>query len=94
MPPVVRCRRAWYPPPAAQPAEYGVVDAAYQSVFSAILFAHGRLYAESEMTVIRAVGFSHRFIMQRPGAGLLTAAVAAFNTGWVAPQAKESGSTR
>lgn len=60
------------------------------SLFLAILFAHGRLYAESEMTVMHAVGFSHRFVMRSAMVlALLTAAVAAFNTGWIAPQAKE-----
>ncbi|PJG59132.1 LPS export ABC transporter permease LptF [Aeromonas cavernicola] len=60
------------------------------SLFLAILFAHGRLYAESEMTVMHAVGFSHRFVMRSAMLlALLTAAVAAFNTGWIAPQAKE-----
>ncbi|WP_349919789.1 LPS export ABC transporter permease LptF [Aeromonas veronii] len=60
------------------------------SLFLAILFAHGRLYAESEMTVMHAVGFSHRFVMRSALVlALLTATVAAFNTGWVAPQAKE-----
>ncbi|GAA0431321.1 putative ABC transporter permease protein [Aeromonas salmonicida subsp. masoucida NBRC 13784] len=60
------------------------------SLFLAILFAHGRLYAESEMTVLHAVGFSHRFVMRCAMVlALLTAAVAAFNTGWIAPQAKE-----
>ncbi|WP_421261684.1 LPS export ABC transporter permease LptF [Aeromonas jandaei] len=60
------------------------------SLFLAILFAHGRLYAESEMTVMHAVGFSHRFVMRSAMLlALLTAVVAAFNTGWIAPQAKE-----
>jgi len=60
------------------------------SLFLAILFAHGRLYAESEMTVMHAVGFSRRFVMRSAMLlSLLTAAVAALNTAWVAPQAKE-----
>jgi len=42
------------------------------------------------MTVLHAVGFSHRFVMRCAMVlALLTAAVAAFNTGWIAPQAKE-----
>jgi lipopolysaccharide export system permease protein len=40
------------------------------SLFLAILFAHGRLYAESEMTVMHAVGFSHVSSWAAPGAGL------------------------
>lgn len=60
------------------------------SLFLAILFAHGRLYAESEMTVMHAVGFSHRFVMRNALLlALFTAVVAAINTGWIAPQAKE-----
>lgn len=60
------------------------------SLFLAILFAHGRFYAESEMTVMHAVGFSHRFVMRNAMVlALLTAAFAVFNTGWIAPFAKE-----
>ncbi|MGL5036482.1 MAG: LPS export ABC transporter permease LptF [Aeromonas sp.] len=60
------------------------------SLFLAILFAHGRLYAESEMTVMHAVGFSHRFVMNSAMLlALLTAGVAVLNTGWIAPLAKE-----
>ncbi|MDO2948382.1 LPS export ABC transporter permease LptF [Aeromonas simiae] len=60
------------------------------SLFLAILFAHGRLYAESEMTVMHAVGFSHRFVMNNAMVlALLTASVAVVNTLWIAPAAKE-----
>ncbi|MGY3868445.1 LPS export ABC transporter permease LptF [Aeromonas crassostreae] len=60
------------------------------SLFLAILFAHGRLYAESEMTVMHAVGVSPRRVMLTTMVlALLTALVAGFNTGWVAPLAKE-----
>ncbi|MGL5949776.1 MAG: LPS export ABC transporter permease LptF [Aeromonas sp.] len=60
------------------------------SLFLAILFAHGRLYAESEMTVMHAVGFSQHFVQRSAMLlALLTASVAAVNTAWLAPNAKE-----
>ncbi|MBZ6068123.1 LPS export ABC transporter permease LptF [Aeromonas schubertii] len=60
------------------------------SLFLAILFAHGRFYAESELTVMHAVGFSHRFVMRNAMIlALVTALVAVANTLWVAPYAKE-----
>ncbi|SIR49928.1 lipopolysaccharide export system permease protein [Aeromonas sp. RU39B] len=60
------------------------------SLFLAILFTHGRLYAESEMTVMHAVGFGPRLVMGSAMLlALLTAGVAVVNTLWVAPEAKE-----
>ncbi len=59
------------------------------SLFIAILFAHGRLYAESEMTVMRAVGIGPEWIMRSALAlALLTTLVAAFNTMWLTPWAE------
>lgn len=59
------------------------------SLFIAILFAHGRLYAESEMTVMRAVGIGPGWIMRSAlWLALLTTVVAALNTLWLTPWAE------
>lgn len=59
------------------------------SLFIAILFAHGRLYAESEMTVMRAVGIGPGWIMRSSlGLALLTMLIAAGNTFWLTPWAE------
>ena len=48
------------------------------SLFIAILFAHGRLYADSEMTVLRAIGVGPSYVMKVSLVlALLTTAVAA-----------------
>lgn len=60
------------------------------SLFIAILFAHGRLYAESEMTVMRAVGLGPASTMHIAQAlALLTMLISGFNAMWVAPWAEE-----
>jgi lipopolysaccharide export system permease protein len=60
------------------------------SLFVAILFAHGRLYADSEMTVLRAIGMGPSYIMKISLVlAFLTTAVALFNTLWVSPIARE-----
>ncbi|NHI01216.1 LPS export ABC transporter permease LptF [Oceanimonas sp. MB9] len=59
------------------------------SLFIGILFAHGRLYAESEMTVMKAVGMGPRSIMRATLVlALLWTAVALFNSLWLNPWAK------
>jgi lipopolysaccharide export system permease protein len=63
------------------------------SLFIAILFAHGRLYAESEMTVLRAVGAGPSYVMKVSIAlALLTTVVATVNTMWLAPASREQQS--
>ncbi|WP_024872535.1 LPS export ABC transporter permease LptF [Tolumonas lignilytica] len=63
------------------------------SLFVAILFAHGRLYADSEMTVLRAVGVGPSYIMRITLVlALLTTAVSVVNTLWLAPMAREKQS--
>lgn len=60
------------------------------SLFVGILFAFGRLYAESEMTVMYATGYSPAQVMRvAQFMALLTAAVSALNTFWLAPAAME-----
>lgn len=60
------------------------------SLFIAILFAHGRLYADSEMTVLRAIGVGPGYIMKVSLVlAFLTTAVAVTNTMWLAPMARE-----
>ena len=60
------------------------------SLFIAILFAHGRLYAESEMTVMRAVGLGPASTMHIAQAlALLTMLLSGFNAMWIAPWAEE-----
>lgn len=59
------------------------------SLFVGILFAHGRLYAESEMTVLKALGLGPRYIMSTALLlALLTGALAIGNTFWLAPWAQ------
>ncbi len=60
------------------------------SLFVAILFAHGRLYAESEMTVMRAVGMTPTSTMAVTQLlAVITMGVAALNTMWISPWADE-----
>ncbi len=60
------------------------------SLYVAILFAHGRLYADSEITVLKAVGVGPAYIMKvsliLSG---LTAGVCAFNSIYLAPTSQE-----
>jgi len=59
------------------------------SLFIGILFAHGRLYAESEMTVLKALGLGPRYIMSTALLlALLTGLLAIGNTFWLAPWAQ------
>ncbi len=60
------------------------------SLFIAILFAHGRFYAESEMTVMRAVGVGPLSTMATTQLlALLITGVAILNTMWITPWAEE-----
>ena len=60
------------------------------SLFIAILFAHGRLYADSEMTVLRAIGVGPSYIMHVSMIlAVLTTLAAGFNTLYLAPTARE-----
>lgn len=60
------------------------------SLFIAVLFAHGRLYAESEMTVMRAIGLGPSNAMYATQfLALLTLMVAVFNTMWLTPWAED-----
>ncbi|WP_237711167.1 LPS export ABC transporter permease LptF [Oceanimonas sp. GK1] len=59
------------------------------SLFIGILFAHGRLYAESEMTVMKAVGMGPGRIMRTTLVlALLWTALALLNSLWLNPWAK------
>jgi lipopolysaccharide export system permease protein len=59
------------------------------SLFIGILFAHGRLYAESEMTVMKAVGMGPADIMRSTLLlALLWTGVALFNSLWLNPWSK------
>ncbi|WP_344959040.1 LPS export ABC transporter permease LptF [Zobellella aerophila] len=59
------------------------------SLFIGVLFAHGRLYAESEMTVMRAVGMGPGKVMKATMLlALLWCCVALGNSLWLNPWAK------
>ena len=60
------------------------------SLFIAVLFAHGRLHAESEMTVMRAVGMGPGSAMMATQVlACLTLLLALLNSMWLAPWAEE-----
>ena len=60
------------------------------SLFIAILFAHGRLYAESEMTVMKAIGIGPASIMRSTQwLAVITMVIAIVNSMWIAPWAEE-----
>lgn len=57
-------------------------------LFIAILLTFGRLYAESEITVMRACGVGQRILVRVAlGLSLLTAGLAAYNALWLSPWA-------
>ncbi len=57
-------------------------------LFIAILLTFGRLYAESEITVMRACGVGQRILVKVAlGLSVLTAALAAYNALWISPWA-------
>lgn len=59
------------------------------SLFIGILFAHGRLYADSEMTVMKAVGIGPGRIMRATlTLSIIWTALALFNSLWLNPWTK------
>ncbi|WP_117236122.1 LPS export ABC transporter permease LptF [Vibrio maerlii] len=60
------------------------------SLFIGILLTFGRLYAESEITVMNATGIGNKFLIQAAlYLALLTGGVAAFNSLWLAPWSQD-----
>ncbi|MCK6263001.1 LPS export ABC transporter permease LptF [Vibrio sp. ZSDE26] len=60
------------------------------SLFIGILLTFGRLYAESEITVMNATGIGNKFLIQAAlYLALITGCIAAFNSFWLAPWAQE-----
>ncbi|KEY90839.1 lipopolysaccharide export system permease protein lptF [Candidatus Photodesmus blepharus] len=56
------------------------------SLYIGILLTFGRLYAESEITVMNATGIGNAFLMRAAlYLAVITASVAAFNSFWLAP---------
>ncbi len=56
------------------------------SLFIGILITYGRLYAESEITVMKATGIGNRFLVRASlYLALITMGISAFNTLWLAP---------
>ncbi len=60
------------------------------SLFIGILLTFGRLYAESEITVMNATGIGNKFLIQAAlYLAILTGGVAAFNSLWLAPWSQD-----
>ncbi|WP_087018820.1 LPS export ABC transporter permease LptF [Thaumasiovibrio subtropicus] len=60
------------------------------SLYVGILLTFGRLYAESEITVMNATGIGNKFLIQAAMVlALMTGAVAAYNAFWLTPWANE-----
>lgn len=60
------------------------------SLFIAILLTFGRLYAESEITVMNATGMGNRFLIRAAFyLVLITGGIASFNTLWLTPWAND-----
>ncbi|MEZ8144608.1 LPS export ABC transporter permease LptF [Enterovibrio norvegicus FF-454] len=60
------------------------------SLYIGILITFGRLYAESEITVMNATGIGNKFLIHAAlYLALLTGAVAAFNALWLTPWAND-----
>lgn len=58
------------------------------SIFVGILITFGRLYAESEITVMNATGMGNKFLIQAAlYLALITSVLAGFNTLWLTPWA-------
>ncbi|WCE30056.1 LPS export ABC transporter permease LptF [Vibrio sp. SCSIO 43137] len=58
------------------------------SIYVGILITFGRLYAESEITVMNATGIGNKFLIQAAFyLALITAGAAAFNSLWLTPWA-------
>ena len=60
------------------------------SLYIGILITFGRLYAESEITVMNATGIGNKFLVRAAlYLALITSVVAAFNAWWLAPWSME-----
>ncbi len=60
------------------------------SLFVGILLTFGRLYAESEITVMNATGIGNKFLVQAAlYLAVITGVVAAFNSLWLSPWSQE-----
>ncbi len=60
------------------------------SIFIGILLTFGRLYAESEITVMNATGMGNKYLIRAAlYLALITGVVAAFNSLWLAPWSQE-----
>nr|WP_086937688.1 LPS export ABC transporter permease LptF [Thaumasiovibrio occultus] len=60
------------------------------SLYVGILLTFGRLYAESEITVMNATGIGNKFLIQAALVlALLTGSLAAFNAFWLTPWANQ-----
>ncbi|EAS43496.1 LPS export ABC transporter permease LptF [Photobacterium profundum] len=60
------------------------------SLYIGILLTFGRLYAESEITVMNATGIGNKFLIQAALLlAMITGSVAAFNSLWLAPWSSE-----
>ncbi len=60
------------------------------SLYVGILLTFGRLYAESEITVMNATGIGNKFLIQAALLlAIVTGSVAAFNAFWLTPWANE-----
>ncbi len=60
------------------------------SLYIGILLTFGRLYAESEITVMNATGIGNKFLIRAAlYLAVITASVAAFNSMWLSPWSQE-----
>ncbi|MDR9828441.1 LPS export ABC transporter permease LptF [Vibrio sp. FNV 38] len=60
------------------------------SLFIGILLTYGRLYAESEITVMNATGIGNKFLIRASlYLAVITGTVAGFNAFWLAPWAQD-----
>ncbi|MGF1740625.1 LPS export ABC transporter permease LptF [Vibrio profundum] len=60
------------------------------SIFVGILLTFGRLYAESEITVMNATGMGNKFLIHAAlYLALITAAFASFNSFWLSPWSQQ-----
>ncbi len=60
------------------------------SLYIGILLTFGRLYAESEITVMNATGIGNKFLIRAAlYLAVITASVAAFNAMWLSPWSQE-----
>lgn len=60
------------------------------SLYIGILLTFGRLYAESEITVMNATGIGNKFLVRAAlYLAVITASVAAFNSMWLSPRSQD-----